>query len=195
MSQQINLFNPIFLKQKKYFSATAMLQGLGLLAVGCVLLSAYAFYQVNTLTREAVATQSQLAGTKAQFARVVSEYGGAGKSSALDQQILITQRELQGLEQVLGALGNEEFGSTDGYSEYLRAFARQSMDGVWLMGLDITDAGEQVSVQGRALRPDLVPTYMNRLKREPVLQGKSFDTLQLRAPREANSGFIEFNLQ
>ena len=31
MSQQINLFNPIFMKQKKYFSVTTMLQALGLI--------------------------------------------------------------------------------------------------------------------------------------------------------------------
>jgi hypothetical protein len=34
MSQQINLFNPLFLKQKKYFSTVTMLQALGFYAYG-----------------------------------------------------------------------------------------------------------------------------------------------------------------
>ena len=34
MAQQINLFNPIFLKQKRYFSATAMAQAGGLIVLG-----------------------------------------------------------------------------------------------------------------------------------------------------------------
>ena len=37
MSQQINLFNPIFLKQKKTFSAVNMLDALALLLVGVAL--------------------------------------------------------------------------------------------------------------------------------------------------------------
>ena len=42
MSQQINLFNPIFLKQKKYFSVVTMLQALLLIVLGSMLFFAYA---------------------------------------------------------------------------------------------------------------------------------------------------------
>ena len=53
MSQQINLFNPIFLKQKKYFSVLTMLQALGLIVLGSALFFAYALYQVAQLSRQA----------------------------------------------------------------------------------------------------------------------------------------------
>ena len=49
MSQQINLFNPIFLKQRKYFSLLAMLQALGLIVLGSLFLYGYALYQVEQL--------------------------------------------------------------------------------------------------------------------------------------------------
>ena len=34
MSQQINLYNPLFLEKKKYFSAVTMTQAIGLIVVG-----------------------------------------------------------------------------------------------------------------------------------------------------------------
>ena len=49
MSQQINLFNPVFLKQKKYFSVIAMGQALAMIAVGSALFYGYANYQVQQL--------------------------------------------------------------------------------------------------------------------------------------------------
>ena len=36
MSQQINLFNPLFMRKEKYFSARTMLQSLVLIALGMV---------------------------------------------------------------------------------------------------------------------------------------------------------------
>ena len=53
MSQQINLFNPLFLRKEKYFSARTMLQALGLIALGIAALYAYALFQTRGLERAA----------------------------------------------------------------------------------------------------------------------------------------------
>ena len=42
MSQQINLFNPVFLKQKKVFSAVNMVDAMAALIVGVAVFYAYA---------------------------------------------------------------------------------------------------------------------------------------------------------
>jgi hypothetical protein len=49
MSQQINLYNPLFLRKQKYFSARTMLQSLGLIAVGLLALYLYALVQTRGL--------------------------------------------------------------------------------------------------------------------------------------------------
>ena len=51
MSQQINLFNPLFLRKEKYFSVRTMLQSLGLIALGLAVLYAYALMQTRELER------------------------------------------------------------------------------------------------------------------------------------------------
>jgi Tfp pilus assembly protein PilN len=179
MSQQINLFNPIFLKQKKYFSAMAMAQALGMLAIGAALVIVYASFQASSLNKEAVASTAQLEAVKAQLAKVKSEYGPRQKSASLEQEVKQAETEMLSLRQVFDILQRGDFGNTKGYSGYLRAFSRQIIDGLWLTGIDIVGAGNELAVQGRALQPALVPAYMNNLKREPIMQGKSFATLEM----------------
>jgi Tfp pilus assembly protein PilN len=183
MSQQINLFNPIFLKQKKYFSAVAMVQALALVLIGSLLVSGYTFYQVARLGKEAVATKGRLASTQAQLDSIKAQYAPAAKNAALQEQIRKMEVEVQSLQQLSDILQKSEFGNTKGYSDYLAAFSRQIGDGIWLTGLSLQGSGNEIALQGRALRPELVPGYITRLGREPVMQGKSFASLEMRVPQ------------
>jgi len=183
MSQQINLFNPIFLKQEKQFSALTMVQALGIILVCGILLTLYTRYELGRLQaqQEAIAAQVQLA--QDQLAKVTVEYGPRKKDPALALQLHRTERELQSLQQISDVMLKGEFGNTKGYSEYMRAFARQITGGIWLTGFTIQGAGNDISIQGSALRPDEVPAYLNRLKREPVMAGASFATLEMQLPK------------
>ncbi len=188
MTQQINLFNPIFLKQKKYFSAIAMIQALGLLLLGCALVTGYAKYQILNLGKEAAVTNLQLVEAQTQLAKVKAEFGPRVKNQGLEDQIRKIESEMLALKQVFDILQKGEIGNTKGYSGYLRAFSRQIIDGVWLTNINIVGAGNEIGMQGRALQPELVPAYMNRLKRESVMQGKAFGTLEMYAPQIEQAG-------
>lgn len=209
MSQQINLFNPIFLKQEKLFSAVTMAQALGLILLGSAVLIAYSYYQLFDLSRQATAGTTQLALAQTRLAKVSAESGLRQKSRLIEDDIRKTETEMKSLQQVFDILKKGEFGNTKGYAEYLRAFSRQILDGVWLTGFSIYGAGSDIGLQGRALQPELVPAYIGRLKREPVMQGKSFATLEMQLPlvdqagkgdpaaarQRVPAGYIEFNLQ
>jgi Tfp pilus assembly protein PilN len=193
MSQQINLFNPIFLKTKKYFSATAMAQSLGLLVLGSALVAGYAHFQVESLSKEAAETNKQLADAQMQLAKVKAENAPLQKSQALQNQVAKSEMEMQSLKQVFDILQKGDIGNTKGYAEYLRAFSRQIVDGVWLTNLTLVGAGNEIGIDGRAVHPELVATYMNRLKREPIMQGKSFGTLQMQVPKTENTAKNDLN--
>lgn len=210
MSQQINLFNPIFLKQKKYFSALAMMQALALVLVGSLVVAGYAYYQVASLGKEGVATKGRLITTKQRLDAIKTQYAPATTNAGLQEQIKKAEAEVQALQQVSDILQKSEFGNTKGYSEYLAAFSRQITEGIWLTGLSLQGAGNEIALHGRTLQPDLVPAYITRLGREPVMQGKSFASLEMRVPqvelplakdqpRPAKStmpaAYIEFSLQ
>jgi len=206
VSQQINLFNPIFLKQKKYFSAVTMVQALGLILVGAIALTSYVSVQLFTLQAEAENTNKQLRTAQAQLAKVTAEYAPKQKSKALESEVKEAEAKVLVLQRVFEVLKKGEFGNTDGYAEYFRALARQIDEGVWLTGFYVHGAGTELGLKGRALQPDLVPAYISRLKREPVMQGKSFAALEMQSGESASagkekpggtagSGYIEFNLR
>jgi hypothetical protein len=209
VSQQINLFNPIFLKQKKYLSAATMVQALGLILLGCIALSAYTIFQSSNLRKQAVVEASKLAAIQTQLTEVTATSVPRQRSKALEDELLAKEAEVKSLQQVFGTLQKDEYGNRKGYSEYLRAFARQVNEGLWLTGFSLYGAGNEIGLQGRALRPELVPEFISRLKREPVLKGKSFQTLEMLVPtveraktgdpagaREpVPAGYIEFSLK
>jgi hypothetical protein len=184
MSQQINLFNPIFLKQEKHFSAMTMAQALGLILVLGIFLTGYSFYRLSSVESEARFTAAQLQLAQDQLAKVTTAYGPKQEDPQLKANVQHAESEVQSLQQVSDILKNGDFGNTSGYANYLSAFARQIIDGVWLTGFSIQGAGNDISIQGSALRPELVPAYLNRLKSEPVMQGASFATLEMTLPKQ-----------
>ena len=207
MSQQINLFNPIFLKQKKYFSAVAMLQALGLIILGAACISVYSGYQFSSVSKDEASTFAQLRVVQAELNKVTTEYAPHPKSQSIEDSVTKTDLEVKSLQQVFDKLEKGDIGNTSGYSAYLGAFSRQIVDGWWLTGFSIIGAGNEMDLRGRALRPELVPYYIGRLKNETVMQGKTFSRLDIHVPQIAASGnahqanspiaapYVEFDLR
>lgn len=183
MSQQINLFNPILRQQKKYLSSKAMAQAMGLILLGSLLVAGLAGFRIIGMKEQAESINRQLQTAESQLAKVNVEYAPRQKNKALEVEIQQVESELRSLQKIADTLNKGELGNTSGYSAYLQAFSRQILDGVWLTSLSIQGAGIQIGIQGKALRPELVPAYINRLKNEPVLQGKSFSNLEMQVPR------------
>jgi hypothetical protein len=206
VSQQINLFNPVFLKQKKYFSAATMLQALGLILVGSLLLGAYLNLQVSRLKKEGEATTLQLKAVQTRLVEIAAAYGPKRKDPNLEKAIKDAEANLAALLKVSAVLQKGEFGNKTGFAEYFRALSRQVVNGVWLTGFSVQGAGSEIGIHGRTLRPELVPAYLTRLKNEPVMQGKSFATLEMRLPEQrattertseeprATASYLEFAL-
>ena len=203
MSQQINLFNPALLKQKQVFTTNTMLLSLGLLLAGSLAVGLYARHSVKRLEDEVAASAEQLNQKKLRQATVLAEFAPRQKTKELEAQLEEAQAMLRALHDIETILQRGEVGDTAGYAEYFKALARQSAGQLWLTGVSVGDAGKQIGLQGRALEANLVPAYIGRLTREPVMQGKSFGSLVISraapADKDAKPGteapFIEFSLQ
>lgn len=185
MTQQINLFNPIFRKQKKYFSSVAMAQALGIICVACALLAVEAAVRTRALTKQATATSELLALKQQRLTDVKVQFAPRLKSATLVAEISAAQQEMTMLQNATATVKRGGFGDTRGFSAYFRAFARQSVPGLWLTDLDISSGGERIGVQGNALQAPLVPQYMGRLAQEPIMKGKEFATLNMSAVKPA----------
>lgn len=205
MSQQINLYNPIFLKQKKIFSAATMAQALVAILVGAAAFAAFANYQVRHLAAEIERGEARVKAEEARVARVSGEFAARTRSAELEADIKRNEAELKARENIIALLAGGALGATldqgGGVSAYLRALARQNLEGLWLTGFEL--AGKEMTLSGRALRGDLLPEYLRRLGREKVMQGRQFAVLDMREPRPAAGDkapalgprYIEFSLR
>lgn len=187
MSQQINLFNPIFLKQKKVFGAVPMLESLALILAGTVALTWYASYKVGQLERSAAAGKVVLAAREVMLTKAVAQFAPRPRSAAVAAGIAEADARLQALHEVEGVLRSGALGDRSGYAEYFRAFARQNVSGLWLTGLTIEGAGNGIGLQGKAMQPTLIPNYIARLTTEKVMHGRTFASLQIARPGGATA--------
>lgn len=201
MSQQINLYNPLLLKQQKHFSLNTMAQALGLILSGFLLFYAYAWYSTAGLEKQAAATAQQNTAALAQLERAKIEFGPRAASKLLEDEVVRTAAQLDTRRHIIALLQSGELGDKRGFSGYFSALSRQTVDGLWLTGFQVSGAGD-VAISGRALKPELVPVFINHLKRETVLAGKTFTTLEMRLPaattgpggKPAAPAFVEFSL-
>jgi len=207
VSQQINLFNPILLKQKRVFSSAIMAKGLGVILLGMVLLFVFAQYQAVKLKGLVAETAKRLETEQGRLTTVAAEFAPGRESQRVEEDIARLGTQLAARQKLLDVLQGGELGNTAGFSVYFSAFSRQAIDGLWLTGFSIHGAGNQMVIDGRATRPELVPAYIKRLNREPAMQGKSFASMEISLPapaKAANSAskdapvpqprFVEFRL-
>jgi Tfp pilus assembly protein PilN len=201
VSQQINLFNPIFLKQRKVFSAVAMARALAVLLGGVLAVAFIARQSVEALQKEANDGRERLVQREARINKVNGQFLPREKSGELETELAQAEARIKAMREVAGVLQRGELGNANGYSEYFKALARQNPSGVWLTGVTIGGPGNELGVQGRALDPALVPAYLGRLQHEQVMRGKAFGSLKISQPAAGKDGaaavasFVEFSLE
>lgn len=207
MSQQINLFNPAFQPQKKIFSVNAMAGALGVLVLLVVGTGVYARVRIAQLEARVARGEDEVQAAQKRLEAATAEFAPRTKDGRLEAEVAAAQAEHDALRRVADVIQRGDLGNTEGYAEYFRALARQSVDGLWLTGVTITGAGTEIGVRGRALDPALVPGYLARLRNERVLQGKPVGSMQIGQAStvkvrdadgkesDAPAPYVEFSLQ
>jgi hypothetical protein len=184
MSQQINLFNPLFLKQKKYFSARTMLQGMGIIAIALLVSYGFLLFQSSRLEQQRIETVA----LREQVQQQMLKGGGArGRSKLLEDEISRFEGMIKAEQEVLNILEGGSLGNSEGYSKFLVALARQRTSGLWLTGFTVNGVGDELSIRGRVLQADLVPQYIRQLNREAVMRGHAVAELSLRRVEEPSA--------
>jgi len=182
VSQQINLFNPIFLQQEKEFSAVTMAQALGVISLAVLVFAGYSTYQSSQVTNEAAAAAIALQSAQEALVKMVDKTKPIPADKNIQDEINKAENRLRASRQILSFVQNGELREGRSYSSFLRAFSNRAMPGVWLTGFALGDNGNEIEIAGRALQPALVPAYIRSLKQETAFAGKSFGSLVLRMP-------------
>ena len=201
MSQQINLYNQALLPKVDVFSGRmVLLASVGILVLS-VLLYAWSAWNAGRLASEDQSQAQRLGTLQSDITRLAQEVGARKPSPQLNAELESMEALLAGRNEVMAVLRSGALGDTKGVSEYFRAFARQTLDGLWLTGFTIVGAGHDITIEGRTLQAELVPGYIGKLRREDSLRGHGFGTLSVHkpaqsAPTEARktAEFLEFRM-
>lgn len=180
MMQQINFYQPIFRKEKKVFSAQAMVEVS--LIVLVLLFAVYGISMWNTSRIEAgiASMETTIKKHQANLEKLQKEFPRRVKDKLLATRITQLQQTIARKQKIIKALsGGGIYGNKSGFSQLLSGFARQHMTGVWLEQLEIGQGGIQLSISGNATSPDIVPEYIQGLSKDHVFKGRQFEVFQL----------------
>jgi hypothetical protein len=201
MTQQINLFDARFRKQKPHFSALTMALALGAVFVLALVIEQLYAWQNRVMQATLAQTEKRAGELREQTLRFYKEFGEQGRSNALAEEIARAEEQLRVRRGLLAGMQGGVGGNAEGFSPYLTALARQTMNGVWLTGVEIASPGGDLVLKGRVVDSGLVPAYIRQLNREPLFRGRSVSELRLiarsepPAKSEPAKRYVEFSLQ
>jgi len=186
VNQQINLVNLALIKQKQFLTLNSIAVILGVITIAMLAYYAYIKSEVNSLSMQRQQVANELIKTQTELKAITALHMPRDKDSALEKQIETLEESEKVQQKILNTLNQSSKIPTNSYAALMRAFAKQNIDGLWLTGFSVDSQTDTLNIQGRALRGDLVPQYINGLSNEPALKGKLFSSLNISTPKLAN---------
>lgn len=180
MTRQINLYNPALRAKREWLTGKSLLNGIGVMIVLLGLYGGVVRWQNQQLTEEANRVGAELSQRQTELARLNEEIAQRKVGKETEAALQRAEAALRGRERVREALESGVFGSLEGFAEFLRAFARQARDGLWMVGLQMAEGGRNITLEGRTVNPDQIPGYIRGLNGEPTLRGRSFEAMSVR---------------
>jgi Tfp pilus assembly protein PilN len=186
MTQQINLYNPILLAPRRYFSARAMVQALGLVTLVLVLVCVWLQASTVALRRDRLASARAQDSERERLTQALAA-SPAASGAALEQELahlqqVVTQRRL-----LLDELSRGRVVEGRSHSAMLRLIAQTVPAPVWLTDIRLVEGRIELSgmtVQTEALRP-----WLSRLAGDPLTAGQHLATVKVeRATAGAANG-------
>jgi MSHA biogenesis protein MshI len=179
MSAQINLYHPRFLKQRDPLTLGNVALAAAVLYALLVAAGGWAWQDAAARKDAALAAESQLKAVKEQVEAATQAAAVRKPSPQLSAEADSAEGLLRRRDEIARLLESGAIGSTGGFSDYLRGFARQAPEGLWLTGFTIGAGGNDMEIRGSMLNPAALPDYIRRLGTEKVFQGRNFAALTM----------------
>ena len=194
MRQQVNLYQSVFRQRAPIFSARALALAALLLVAALGTMHGHAVRQVSVLQSHVEGLEDRRAVAQTRLLALREKLPPEEPGLLLAAELGRLTGELSQLEALVAALAAEAGAAGRGFSAHLAGLARQRVEGLWLTGIHIDDAGREVVIRGSALDAARVPVLVQRLGDEPAFAGMHFATLGIeRAP--AGAAHVDFVLR
>lgn len=164
MYQQINLYQPVFRRQRKVFSAATMLQIAGVAAVLLLGFYGHARWTLGSLDSTAGALSTQYQQLEEQLG--VLERGEGDDSLDVQDEVNRLQQSITQRQALLERFAQLDLRESTPFSEFFEILARRSLPGLWLTGISLAEDGE-TELRGSTMNPTLVPRYLQTMPDQP----------------------------
>lgn len=188
MTQQINLYQPMFRKQRVVFSARTTLA----LALGFVaLLLAWwllAGHQVDRLADQLAEQRKLEQRLSDRIARLRDELEDRTADPALVDAVERLRTRADSLRRSERLMRDRMPAERARISERLVALDEAHPSGLWLTAVAFGQRGNEVAFAGRVLGASLVPSYLERIGQQEVFRGAAFRHLVLESGEDELPG-------
>lgn len=183
--QQVNLYQPIFRRQRHIFSAVTMLQSVGVVVVALMTIYLYGSWQVRGLETQVLELEGREKAYSAQLARLDPSVS-AQRRADIERDLEALNATLLAQQRLIDVLREQPLGSVSGFSAQMAALGRRHRSGLWLTEIRINGGTNSIELVGRSEDPGMVPAYLLRLGEEPALKGQRFDQFEIERDAEAD---------
>ena len=177
MHQQINLFQPVFRKQQKVFSATTLAQIAVVVLVLLIAILGHVRWTLAGMGRSAEALQQQHDHIRQQIRSLEAAYQ-TPDTEALDSEIEQLMTDIYQRNSLLVQFDQLVIQRRSGFAGQFRALAEHHVPGLWLEGVTVNGNG-QIEIRGISLDAKLVPVYLQQLQKQQDLSATPFETVSM----------------
>lgn len=192
MYQQINLYQPVFRRQHKVFSARTLLQIFAVMTVLLLALYGHARWTLAGLQHTSAAMGKQYE----QLATRLGVLEGAGKSEAamsLDAEVDHLQNTIAARKRLLEQFSQLSIRERPGFGDVFDTLAQHSLPGLWLTGISLLEDG-YTELRGTAVNARLVPRYLQLLPEQGQLNSLNPGSVSLER-RSDDTTQVNFRLR
>lgn len=191
--QQINLYTQELRPKKVVLPLSHMVAVVaGVLVLSIVVLFLYRA-QVIDMESQLPAKKSSFELLQQQVALKESQLQSMQKDESLITLNHKLNQQVQARKQLLTMLGSVVRSNKYPFSDLLTGLARQRVDQLWLTRIRFANGGETVGLNGKTQLAEAVPRYLQMLRGENLLLGRSFDLFQLATDNDQD-GVLHFTL-
>lgn len=194
MYQQINFYQSEFRREQQIFSAATLLMACGAIMLAMLLTYAIATQKLNSIESTLQIVSSQEAAAVERLEKIRPIITALSGEKTWTERLDTATHSLEEKQLVLSLVQGSTLGNTQGFSRHLRSLALQDTDGLWLTQIRLSALGDNTRLEGKALRADLVPAYLQSLAEEPPFATQRFHQFQIVGPDAATGSIVTFSM-
>ncbi len=194
MRQQINFYNAEFSTGPQIFGAATLLIGCGVIMLAMLLTYVFTLHQHSNITSDLQIVRNQEKAAIERFENLRPTISAIGGDQNWSERLEEATRSLREKQLVLSLVQGSTLGGTQGFSGHLISLARRDTDGLWLTHIRLSGLAGKTQLEGKALRAELVPAYLQSLTEEPPFATQRFHQLQIEGSEDPSDGIVTFSM-